>query len=324
VEILTGKKSTSYPKGKPKKNTRSLWYRIKRDKLALIMLSPTIILLFIFSYIPIYGVLIGFQDYKIGQSILSFGGGTKWVGLEHFLRFIQSIFFSRIFGNTLRLSILNLVFGFWVPIVFSLLLNEIRIRSYKKVVQTFVYLPYFISAVIVVAMLNNIVSADGVVNKLINLLGGESIGFMNNPEYFDLLYVTSNIWQSFGYNSIIYLASISSIDPNLYSAAEVDGANRIQKMRYVTLPGMASTIVILLIFAVGGVLNSNTEKILLMYNPTLYEKADVIGTYVYRSGLVNAQYSYTTAVGLFTNIINFILVFTTNSISRKLTDYGLW
>jgi len=304
--------------------TMSLRRRLYRDRWALVMLLPTFVLLFLFCYMPIYGILIAFQDYKIGNDILALDGSTKWVGLSQFKQFINSIFFTRVFGNTLRLSVENLVFGFWVPIVFALLLNEITHVWYKRLTQTFVYLPYFVSTVIVVAMMISITGAEGAVNRILAFFGQESINMMNSAKSFDGLYVFSNIWQTFGYSSIIYIAAISSIDPTLYEAATVDGANRLHKMIHITLPGIMPTVMILLILSVGGILAANTEKILLMYNSQTMDVADVIGTYVYKTGLQNAKYSYSAAIGLFANIINFVLVFGTNMISRRTTEYSLW
>jgi len=302
---------------------RSLWSRICEDKHLLIMLLPTIILLILFCYLPFYGLVIAFQNYKVG-AIQVFSPEVEWVGLKHFIAFTKSIFFGRVFGNTIRLSLESILCGFWVPIVFALLLNEIKISWYKKITQTFVYLPYFISTAIVVSMLMTLTASTGVFNRLITALGMESIPFMQSPAWFDVLYVGSGIWQNFGYSSIIYLAAIASTDPSLYEAATVDGANRFHKMWHITIPTILPTIVILLVLEIGGVLGSYTEKVLLMYNPSVMDRADVIGTYVYRTGLVNLQYSYTTAVGLFINIINFILVFGANTLAKKLTDYSLW
>ncbi|NLD88398.1 MAG: sugar ABC transporter permease [Clostridiales bacterium] len=295
-----------------------------RDKWLLLLLLPTIVALILFNYVPMYGLAMAFQNYKIGSPIIAFDGSVEWVGLKHFKDFITSIFFTRVFGNTLRLSFENILFGFWVPILFALLLNEIKTKWYKKITQTFVYLPYFVSTVIVVSILMNMVSSEGVVNRLIMFFGGKSIPFMQKAEYFDFLYIVSQIWQTFGYSSIIYLAGIASIDPTLYEAATIDGGHRLHMMWHITIPGILPTAITLLILAIGGVLGSNTDKILLMYSAPLYSKADVIGTYVYRIGLVNAKYSYTAAVGLFSNVVSFILVFGANMLSRKFTDYSLW
>lgn len=298
--------------------------KLRRDKWALLMLMPTIVLLFLFCYLPIYGILISFQNYKIGNDILSFNGSTVWVGMAHFIKFFKSIFFMRVFGNTLRLSAECLAFGFWVPIVFALLLNEIRHIWYKRITQTFVYLPYFISTVIVVAILMSMTGEEGAVNKVLGAFGVEPVNMINSAKHFDVLYVASGIWQTFGYSSIIYIAAMSSVDPTLYEAATMDGANRLHKMWHITLPGIVPTIVILLILSVGGLLGSNTEKILLMINSSTTDRADVIGTYVYNIGLRDAKYSYSSAVGLFANVINFVLVFGTNLISRRTTNYSLW
>jgi putative aldouronate transport system permease protein len=298
--------------------------RIQRDRWPLVMLLPTIVLLFLFCYLPIYGVVIAFQNYKIGNNILSFDVKTTWVGLKHFVSFVKSIFFVRVFGNTLRLSVETLVFGFWVPIVFAMLLNEIRHMWYKRLTQTFVYLPFFISTVIVVAILITMTSADGIVTRALSIFGFPNTAMLNNGKYFDALYVFSSIWQTFGYSSIIYIAAISALDPALYEAATVDGANRVQKMMHITLPGIMPTAIILLILSAGGLLTSNTDKVLLMLNNMNTDRANVIGTYIYNTGLRNAQYSYSAAVGLFSSLINFALVFGTNMISRRLTDYSLW
>ena len=305
-------------------NKKSFRDRFHEDKWLLAFLLPTIVLLFMFNYLPYFGLVIAFQNYKPGLPMLSFDGTTTWVGLKHFVKFFQSIFFARVFGNTIRLSLLNLAFGFWVPVVFALLLNEIRMMTYKRVAQTFAYLPYFVSWVIVVSILFSLTSTHGVINRIIMAFGGEPASFFQDSKYFDGLYVSTVIWKTFGYRSILYLAAIAGVDPELYAAVEVDGGNRFHKMIYVTLPCILPTIIILLVLACGRILTSNTEMVLLMYNSSIYDRADIIGTYVYRTGLVNAKYSYTAAVGLFANVLNFILVYGTNMLSRKLTDYSLW
>lgn len=309
--MLTGKK-------------RSIWQRFWTDRWLLLLLLPTVVLLVLFNYLPLYGLSIAFQNYKIGNPLLSFDGSIEWVGLKHFKDFIESVFFKRVFSNTIRLSFKTILFGFWVPVLFAVLLNEVKVKWYKKTTQTFVYLPYFVSTVIVVAMMISMTSGEGVINKMVRALGGSTVYFMQDPKYFDGLYIFTQIWQTFGYSSIIYLAGIASINPSLYEAAVVDGANRLHKIWYITLPGILPMVVILLILSIGGLIAANTEKVLLMYSPPLYDRADVIGTYVYRIGLINAKYSYTTAVGLFSNIIAFALVFTTNQIARKYTEYSLW
>lgn len=298
--------------------------RWHNDKWYLFFILPTILLLFFFSYLPMYGLAIAFQEYSIGAPLFPLDGTGKWVGLKFFNDFLGSIFFRRVMYNTLRLSLLNLVFGAWVPLAVALLLNEVRLILVKRVLQTVYYMPYFISTVVMVSMLSLLLNPNGPLSAINVLRGGDPINFMSNPKYFDTIYVASNIWKSFGYSSIIYLAGIAGVDVALYEAIMIDGGNRWHKMRHVTLPHILPTFVILLVLSVGGILNSNTEQILLMYNSGTMDRADVIGTYVYRLGLVDAKYSYTAAVGLFTNIINFVFVFGANQLSRKVMGYSLW
>jgi putative aldouronate transport system permease protein len=271
-----------------------------------------------------YGLVMAFQDYSIGKPVISFDGQTKWIGFTNFQRFFQSVFFGRVLGNTLRLSILTLLWGTWVPLVVALLLNEIQVMVFKRVVQTIYYLPYFVSVVIVVSILTLLLNSNGPISAINMLLGGNSINYLNDPKYFDVIYVASEVWKNFGYGSIIYLAGIAGVDPVLYEAVMIDGGNRFHKLRHVTLPHIMPTFVILLVLSIGSLLGTNSQKILLMYNSATMNQADVIGTYVYRVGLQEARYSYTTAVGLFTNILNFILVFGANRVSRAITGFSLW
>ena len=289
----------------------------------LIMLPP-LVLIFVFCYMPLYGVVIAFQDYVPGASFLSFDGSTKWVGLKHFINFISSRTFPRLIRNTLVLNGLNLLFGFSLPIIFALILNEVRLAKYKKFVQTASYLPYFISNVIVAGMMLSFLDTNGVINVIRGMFGLSPKVYTVDPGAFPAIYTVTNVWKSFGWNSILYLSAISSIDAGLYEAAKIDGANRGQQMLYVTLPSIKSTIMFQLIFAVGGMLGSNTDLILLLYNPATYETADVIGTYVYRDGLLGGRYSYGTAAGLFVSVLNFILVYIANKVSNKVADYSLW
>lgn len=306
-----------------KKLTKQRKIMLLKDNAELYSLMlPAIILIFIFCYIPMYGYLIAFQDYKAGSSF--WGPDTEWVGLKHFERFYNSVFFSRLMGNTLWLSFLNLAWGFWVPIVFALLLNEVHVMGYKKFVQTASYLPYFISMVVMCGMLISFISPSGIINKLIVALGGESKSWRTIPSAFAEIYVLSNIWKSFGYNSILYMSVITSIDTSMYESARLDGANRLQQAIKITIPSIVPTIAIMLIMQVGSLLNANTEMILLLYVPATYEVADVIGTYIYREGLSGGQFSYTTAIGLIQAVINFALVFIANKVSDKLTGAGLF
>lgn len=295
---------------------------IKNNLILYAIMSPVLIFVLIFSYVPMYGIVVAFQDYVPGSSFLSLD--AKWVGLEHFKTFIESTYFWRLIKNTLILSGLNIVFGFVAALGFALLLNEIKRLKVKKVVQTCSYLPHFISAVVVASMALTLLSEGGLVNNIITMFGGEPISYSTDPTVFPWVYVITNVWMTFGWNSIIYMATISGISPTLYEAAKMDGANRLKQMWYITLPSIRGTMFILLIFSIGGIMNANSEFILLMYNQSIYDTADVIGTYSYRIGIQNAQFSYTTAIGMFMQMINFTLLYITNSIARKVNGYSLW
>ncbi len=305
-------------------NKKSLGQRLKEDKWYLIFILPAVVYLYTFCYRPLYGILMAFQNYQIGDPILAFDGSVEWVGLEHFKTFLGSIFFKRILTNTIRLSLESLLFGCWIPMAVALLLNEIRISVVKRTMQTVYYMPYFISTAVVVSIIILLFGSSGPFSALRELMGESGKNFLNDADYFDTIYVGSGIWQSFGYSSIIYMAGIAGVNPNLYEAAKMDGANRWQQMWRITIPCLLPTFVTLLILNIGSILGSNTEKILLLYNSFTMDKADVIGTYIHRTGIVGSQYSYTTAVGLFMNIVSFCMVFIANKISQKLTDYSLW
>lgn len=286
------------------------------------LMLPTLLLIFIFCYVPMYGIVISFQDYLPGRSF--FGDDVVWVGLEWFEKFISGKYFARLMRNTLVLSGLNLIFGFTAPILFALLLDQITHVRFKKIVQTASYMPYFISAVVVAGMVISFVDPDGLITKVLSLVGFEEQDYYLNADAFPWIYTFTNVWKTFGFNSILYCSVISSIDPGLYEAARMDGANRWQQVWNITLPGLKSIIAIQLIMTIGGMLNANSELILLMYNSATYETADVIGTYVYRLGIEGGQYSYTTAAGLFMSAIGFALTYIANKVSNKLTGWGLW
>ena len=308
---------------------QSLANRIGRRRLResgelyLIML-PVLVMIFIFFYMPMFGVVIAFQDYVPGDPFFAFDGSTKWVGLQHFKTFFSSIYFPRLLKNTLTLSLMNLAFGFWVPIAFALLLNEVTHLRYKKLVQTASYMPYFISTVVVAGMVISFIDTDGLVTTLLMLLGFDRKNYHVEPSAFPWIYTITNVWKNFGFGSILYCSIISSIDPGLYEAAKLDGANRWQQVWHVTIPGLQAVIAINLITTVGAILAANSELILLLYTPATYDVADVIGTYTYRLGILEGQYSYTTAAGLFTAVIGFAFTYAANKISNKLTGFGLW
>ena len=297
--------------------------RDTRDNIELyIIMLPVIILIFIFSYIPIYGVLIAFQNYKPGAPFL--GAGVEWVGLKHFKEFIGSFYFKRILTNTLTLSFLNLLMGFWVPIVFALMLNEMRGSGARKAMQTISYMPHFVSTVVVAGIVLSFISSDGLIAEFAALFGIKFKALAANASAFKWIYVITNIWKSFGWNSILYLATLTGIDPALYEAASIDGATRFHKIYYITLPFMTPIIMIQLIFAIGNLMGSNTELILLLYNNSVLKSADVIGTYVYREGLVGGRFSYGSAVNFLMTGFGFLLTFIANKVSGKLTDFSLW
>ena len=275
----------------------------------------------IFHYVPMAGIVLAFQDYKMGRGVF----GSDWVGFRWFIEFFESFYFWRLMRNTLLLSFLTIVFGFPVPIIFALMLNEMRVLPLKRMVQTVSYLPHFISLVIIVGMMVTFLSPNnGIVNIVIKSLGGEPINFLGLQSWFRPLYIGSGIWQQFGFFSIIYLAAIAGISQELYDAAEVDGASRIQRIRFVTIPGMASIIVILLILNVGHAMSVHWLKILLMYTPATYEVADVIDTYVYRRGIIDSKYGFASAVGLFKNVINLGFLIVCNRLARRFTGTSLW
>lgn len=286
------------------------------------LLLPVLAVIFVFCYIPLYGVVIAFQNYAPGSAFV--GPGVQWVGLQHFKTFIQSKYFTRILCNTLRLNLLNLAFGFWLPILFALLVNEIRARRFQKFVQTASYMPYFISTVVVAGMVISFIDTDGAVNQLLGLFRVPRQNYRLAPEAFDAVYTIVNVWKTFGFSSILYLSTITSIDPTLYEAARMDGAGRLRRIWHITLPGLKNIIAINLILAIGNIFAANTELILLLYLPATYETSDVIGTYVYRLGIEGGQFSYTAAVGLFMSVIGFALTFFANKASDRLTGYGLW
>ena len=298
--------------------------RIGRDlrvnKYVYIMMIPVLAFLIVFSYVPMYGIVIAFNNYSPAKGIF----GSEWVGFEHFITFFQSHFFWRLMKNTLVLSLYDLIFAFPSSIIFALLLNEVHKRRYKKIVQTISYMPNFISLVVIASLVMTFTSETGPLNALVRMFGGEPVDLLGVKELFPAIYVVSGIWQGVGFGSIIYLAAISSIDQELYNAAVVDGANRFKQAIHVTLPCIAPTIIILLILRLGGMLSVGYEKIILLANGNIMETADVISTYVYRMGILQFNYSYSTAIGLYNTIINFILLLSANRISRKMTDTSLW
>lgn len=285
-----------------------------------LLLLPALVWLVIFCYVPMYGVTIAFKDYNAKLGIM----GSQWAGLKYFQQFFSTNIFSQTLRNTLVLSVLQLVIGFPVPILFALFLNQLRSARFKKVVQTISYAPYFISNVVVVSILSVVMAPGGFVNGIIQNLGGEAILFMSRPQYFRGLYVGSGVWQTLGFNAIIYLAALAGVSPDLHEAAIVDGANKFQRILHIDLPTVMPTIIIMFILAVGNMMSLGYEKAYLMQNGMNTQVSEIISTYVYKSGLINAQYSFATAVGLFNSAVNLVLLSATNIISRKTADIGLF
>lgn len=304
-----------------KKSLAGFGKNIRRDKALLIIIAPVIIYFIVFHYLPMCGIVIAFKKFVPGNGLFS----GDWVGFKNFSTFFNSVYFGRLMKNTLLLSIYGLLWGFPVPILFALFINELKNGWYKRLVQTVSYLPHFISVVVIVGMLVNFLSVqDGVVNVVIRSMGYEPVAFMNESRYFRTLYIGSGIWQEFGWNSIIYLAALSSIDPQLYEASRIDGAGRFRQLLSITLPGIMPTIIILFILSLGSLMSVGYEKIILMYNPATYDTADVIATYTYRRGILGGDYSFGTAVGLFNSAINFLLLMVFNSISKRISQVSLW
>ena len=292
----------------------------KMNKAVYLMAVPVIVYFFIFNYIPMGGILMAFEDYSIKKGIF----GSTFVGFDNFIRFFNSIYCWRVIRNTLLISLYGLLFSFPFPIIFALCLNEIRNTKFKKLTQTISYLPYFISIVVVVSILQDFTSADGVLTQLAAALGDTGGALWSRPEWFRTLYIGSNIWQHLGCNSIIFISALAAIDQELYEAAVIDGAGRWKQTLYITLPELSSTIVVLLILRLGQIMNVGYEKTILMYSPATYETADVIASYVYRVGIEDADYGYSTAINFFNSVVNFLVLFVANAISRKLSETSLW
>ena len=297
-----------------------LWNVIYAHRYIYLMLLPVVMYYAIFHYGSMYGMIIAFKEYSVGKGIL----GSRWVGFENFKAFFGSYYFWRLLRNTLTINILNIIIGFPFPIIFALLLNELRSDRFKKSVQTFTYLPHFISMTVLCGMILDFFSTNGIINDIIEKFGVSRISFFTLPEWFRPIYIGSDIWQSFGWNSIIYIAALSGVDESLYEAATVDGAGRFRRVISVTIPGILPTVVIMFIMKFGHMMSLGAQKILLLYNPKIYDTADVISTFVYRQGLIGAQYSYTTAVDMFSAVINVICLVSINALSRKVTESGLW
>lgn len=291
-----------------------------KNKYLYLLALPVVLYYIIFHYIPMYGVQIAFKDFVPIKGV----NGSDWIGLANFKRIAKDVMFIRAVKNTILLSVYNLLWSFPAPIILALLLNELRSKLFKSAVQTITYLPHFVSIVVIAGLIIDFTATRGLVSDLLAIFGVPRSNLLTNPGLFRTIYISTGIWQEIGFNSIIYLSALSAIDTQLYEAASIDGAGRFRKLFNVTLPSITPTIIILLILKVGHIMGVGFDKIFLLYNPATYETADVISTYVYRKGLINQSYSYSSAVGLFNSVINFAFIITTNKISKKVSETSLW
>lgn len=292
----------------------------KRNRSLYLLVLPVILFYVLFHYKPMYGAIIAFQDFnpRLGVS------GSDWVGFDQFVRFFTSPYFGRLVRNTLLLSVYGIIFGFPAPIILALLLNELKAMRFKKTVQTVTYLPHFISLVVVTGIIKDFTQSTGLINDIIVMFGGVRTSLIQNPALYRTIYIVSDIWQGIGWGSIIYLSALSGVDQQLYEAASIDGAGRWKQLIHVTLPGIAPTIVIMLIMRMGQLLGTGYEKTILLYNEATYETADVIASYIYRVGILERNWSYSTAIGLFNSVINLALLIVTNKFSKRVSETSLW
>ncbi|WP_409345419.1 ABC transporter permease [Paenibacillus sp. MBLB4367] len=306
---------------KPAKQAAVRFRQMKKMKILYFMMLIPIVHLFIFHYIPIYGIVIAFKNFSPGRGIM----GSPWNDFEHFKFLFSDFLFIRALKNTIVISLLKLVVGFPAPVIFALLLNEIRHALFKRIAQSISYLPHFMSWVILATMLGEVLSPQrGIVNYAISLFGAQPINFLADPKLFVPILVLSDVWKEIGWGAIIYLAALSSINPDLYEAAEVDGANRLRQTFHITIPSLMPIMIILFILNLGNILNVGFDQILNLYNPMVYEVADVIDTYVYRKGLEQFNFDYAAAVGLFKNVIGIALILGANAIIRRHSEHGIW
>ncbi|MBV6713882.1 ABC transporter permease subunit [Paenibacillus chitinolyticus] len=315
----SGPETGAHPRPVPRKLT--LGRRILRNWQLYLLISPVVLYYIVFHYVPMYGLQIAFKDFVANKGIW----GSAWVGFDHFQRFFNSYFFQRLITNTIGLGLYTLALGFPIPIILALLMNEVQSQKFKKFVQTVTYAPHFLSTVVVVGMMMMFLNPRyGLVNTFLGMFGVKPVNFLADPSWFKTLYVLSDVWQTMGWSSIIYLAALAGVDNQLHEAARVDGATRLQRIWHINLPGIRPTIVILLILNLGSVMSIGFEKVLLMQNTLNMQSSDIIDTYVYRSGILDADYSFSAAVGLFSTVINFILLISVNWISKRFSGSSLW
>ena len=300
---------------------KSFWKRCVKYRALILMSLPGLAAVFIFSYIPMYGIVIAFQNYNPVDGMFAM---NNWVGLKYFKQFLSNPYLFRLIRNTLLLGIYTLLWSFPAPIIFALLMDQLTSAKFKKAVQSISYMPYFISTVVIVGLVKSFCSVDGVINVIREAFGGQAISFMTDPKYFRTIFIASNIWQGLGWGTIVYLAALSAVDLQLHEAATLDGANRWQRIRYVSWPAIIPTTTIMLILESGKIISSDFTKVLLLYNESTYETADIIGTYVYREGILGGKFEYTTAIGLLTSLLSFVMLLIANFLSKKISDNSLW
>lgn len=294
---------------------------VTKDYQLYILLAPIIIYFILFHYLPLYGIQIAFRDYKAVKGIL----GSSWVGLKHYENFFNTYYSSRLLINTFMLNILGIICGFPVPIILAILLNQFEVSRFRRFTQTIIYVPHFISTTVMVSMLYLFLSpSNGIINKFIETLGVKPIFFMVESSWFRPLFIASDIWQHAGWSTILFIAALTGIDPSLYEAASIDGANKRQKILYIDLPHLIPIVVLMLILRFGAMLVSNTDKALLMQTPGNMSTSDIIGVYVYQQGLTKGQFSYTSAIGLLVNVINFVMIISVNWIARRVGQTSLF
>jgi putative aldouronate transport system permease protein len=286
----------------------------------ILMVIPGLLIVFIFNYIPMYGVIIAFEKYNPVKGYF----GSEWVGLLYFKQFFSNSMSFQIIRNTLLLGLFSLIWSFPAPIFLALLLDQLQNVKFKKIVQTISYFPYFISTVIIVGLLKQMLSIDGVLNILLQRIGFDQIPFLTDASYFRSIFISSGIWQGIGFGSIIYLAALTNVDPQLIESAMIDGANRFQRVWYISIPAILPTMIILLIFSISGILGSDFQKVLLLYNPANYSTSDVISTYVFRQGIQGGSFEFASAVGLFTSVLSTLLIIITNRVAKSVSEYSLW
>lgn len=299
---------------------RNIAADVRRHPAVYAMFAPILVYFILFAYIPMTGIVMAFQEYEPSKGV----AGSAWVGLQNFKDFFGSYYFWRLIRNTFLLSFLDLLVNFPIPILFALMLNEVNSRFFKRTVQTISYMPYFVSLVVICGIISEFSASDGVLSQIVRFFGGPPGNLLGKADWFRPIFIGSNMWQGMGYNSIIYLAALSGIDPELYEAATIDGAGRLRQTWSITLPCLIPTIAILLILRMGMMFNVGFEKVLLLYSPATYETSDIISTFTYRKGLLDMNFSFSTAVGIFNSLINTAMLLVANRLSKKFTESSLF